>query len=173
MLLLIFLYGISNVIDRSGLKLAVFLAYNPILTIAAVLIGGAITGLITVYLSAFLFELTGKLIGGHGTSENLRAAIVWSNIPNFWVLPLDILYAALLPTLAYLSKAWAILLLPIPFLSLAVGVWSLVLMLQAVGEVHGFSAWKALATVALSFLAILFIVFVIALVVILPIKVLS
>lgn len=172
-LLLAFLYGISRVIDRGGLLLFAFLVYNPFLTTLGVLVIGAVSGVILVYLSAFLFELTGKLLGGRGSSENLRAAIVWSYVPSFWILPLDVISVTLLPWLITISQMWVVPYLLISIADIVVGIWSFVLLLQTIGEVHGFSAWKALAALILSLLALLVVVFVIALVVILPIKVLS
>lgn len=168
-LLLAFLYGISRAIDRGGLQLFPFLVYNPFLTTLGVLVIGAVSGVILVYLSAFLFELTGKLLGGRGSSENLRAAIVWSYVPGFWILPLDVVSVTLLPWLITISQTWVVLYLLISIADIVIGIWLFVLLLQTIGEVHGFSAWKALLAVILGGIIIALII----LAVFLPIAILS
>ena len=90
-LALAMLMGVVDVLSKADTSIFPLLRASPFLVLPAMAIGGAIAGVISVYVAAFLFGFAGKLIGGKGSYENLRAAIVWAGIPNYWILPFDLL----------------------------------------------------------------------------------
>lgn len=166
-LALAMLMGIVDALSNADARVLPALRAYPYFVIPAIIIGGAIGGIITLYAAAFLLRFTGRLIGGKGSYENLRAAIAWAGVPNYWILPFDFLALILV---AFLFSPATILLYSIEsFASAALGVWSFVLMLQAVGEVHKFSAWKSLLAIFLAFAIVILIIAAIAL----PVIVLS
>lgn len=167
------LLGISRIIDRAGLYLPAFLITSPFLTLFVVLVIGSVAGIVIVYVNAAFLEFTGKFIGGQGTSKNLRAATVWSNVPNFWVLPFEVLTTAVLPLLVKNPTAIVVPYALVLIAGIVTSIWSFVLYLHSIGEVHRFSAWKALAALILSVIALLAVILVVALAAILSIKVLS
>ena len=80
------------------------------------------------YLEAAMLTWTGHWLGGRASAVQVRAALAWSNVPVISTMGLYLLTGgfALLPT-------WI------------VGLWSFIIYLQCLGEVHHFSAWRALA----------------------------
>lgn len=156
-LLVAALAGVANALDRAsgrnaGDKL-------PLPTIIAGAVGlGAVWGVVSVYLGAFLLALTGRWIGGRGSRAELRAAVAWAQVPValsllLWVPELALvgreMFTAETPELDD-NPAAAIGLFLFGLAELTLGVWSLVLLLKCVGEVQGFSAWKALGNLLLA-----------------------
>jgi hypothetical protein len=124
--------------------------------------GGAIVGLISLYLFGFLVRLTGGWLGGKGDFTAVRSAVAWSNIPAIWGLLLW------LPTIAFLGPkginfdpgtlihepGGAMLVVPVLLMTIVLGIWQLVVFLKCAGEAHGFSAWRALGATLLSLLIV-------------------
>jgi len=144
-----------------------------VLTILAVaLIAGSIAGVIGVYLSAVLLRWTGKWIGGNASTVNLRAAMAWGYVPIIAVGVLWIPLVLLLGREAFASQtpymnqssglALAVLVAGVLFVVAA--VWTMVVVLKAIGQVQGFSAWKALGNSVLTGLVIVVPIIVIAVV---------
>src|ERR1700730_3733737 len=50
--------------------------------IAAVLVGGAALGVVTLYVSGLMFRWSGKIMGGGASSIDLRAVLAWGNAPT-------------------------------------------------------------------------------------------
>lgn len=138
--------------------------------IGMALVLGAVVGLIGLYLSAFLIEWTGRWIGGQGNQPHLRTAIAWSGIPKvfgltIWLPALYVfgqeLFASETPNISS-NPMLATLLLAFITIQVICAIWSFVLLLKCVGQVQGFSAWKALGNVILSSLVIIVPLFVIS-----------
>jgi signal peptidase I len=49
---------------------------------AAIVIGGAILGVIGLYCSGFFFPWAGNLFGGHASAAEVRAALAWGQLPT-------------------------------------------------------------------------------------------
>ncbi|MEN8236667.1 MAG: Yip1 family protein [Pseudomonadota bacterium] len=156
-LLLVALDGIFQVLDRAVDKnFGDHMHWTSILLIAA--ITGPILGLIGLYLSGWLIGWTGRWIGGQGTHENIRAAIAWAKIPTIWVLalwgPMMLVFgqglfvspqyrAAENMDLAYNIWGFAIIIF-------FAEITSFILLCQALGQVQGFSGWKAFGNILLA-----------------------
>lgn len=50
--------------------------------IAAIVIGGAILGVIGLYWAGFFFRWAGTLFGGHASAAEVRAALAWGQLPT-------------------------------------------------------------------------------------------
>jgi hypothetical protein len=160
--LLAMLAGIGQALDRASSR-------NtgdslPLVAILAVcIIAGPIGGIISLYLSGALFRWTGSWLGGQASSEEVRAAIAWSSVPTIFILPLWIpellifgeeLFTSSTPRMEA-NPLLAIILLGFLLIEIVVGVWAFVVLLQSLGEVHRFSAWKAFGAVILGILVVL------------------
>ncbi|OWR27091.1 hypothetical protein CDO73_22830 [Saccharibacillus sp. O23] len=121
--------------------------------IASVVIVGLIGGLLTYYLGAWLLKVVGGWLGGVASTSEMR--IISGRIQGmlsimvglFWIPELLIAgkenFTLLTPVLdANLTRS--LLYFGVSMLELAGSVWSGILILHATGEIHGFSAWKAL-----------------------------
>lgn len=154
-MLLAALSGINSSLSRAVERNAGdTLPLVAILGIAVLL--GPIGGIIWLYLGSALLRWVSGWFGGRGESEHIRTAMAWSLVPVlttmvFWI-PQLLLFReemfqsemprvesnpALLNAMVALGglEALAILVL---------GIWTLVVFLHGLGEVEGYSAWKAL-----------------------------
>lgn len=114
---------------------------------------GPVLGLMALYIGAALLRWSGRWIGGRASGQELRTAVAWANVPMVVVLAAFVLLLPLVGRLPFLDdEALAILPLNVGqaigmlVLGIAIAVlavWSFVLLLKGVGEVQGFSAWKA------------------------------
>lgn len=161
-LLLAMLAGIGQALDRAvsrstgdSLPLLVILAICILL--------GPVGGIISLYLSGAIFRWTSSWLGGQASPDEVRAAIAWSSVPTIFILPLWIpqllifgeeLFTTTTPRLDA-NPILAILLLGFALVEIGVGIWALVILLNSLGEVNRFSAWKALGAVILGILVLL------------------
>ena len=120
----------------------------PMLVVIAVVVG-AILGVVELYLNGMLLKWAGSALGGVASYAEVRAAIAWSRIPVIVALAIGIL-AILLgtdgPMLGAESSGSGTGLL---LLHGALVLWGFIVMLKCIGEVHRFSAWRALGSMAL------------------------
>jgi hypothetical protein len=113
---------------------------------------GPIGGLISLYVMAGLWRLTGSWLGGKASSQEVRAAIAWSSVPVIWAMLLWIPYLAIFREEMFTSAMprtessllLLLLLLGFGLVEIVIGLWRIVVLLQCLGEVHRFSAWRAL-----------------------------
>jgi hypothetical protein len=112
-------------------------------TLVGMVIGGSIFGLLMIYFNGFMLTMTGRWIGGQANQQEVRAAYAWASVP---VLPV---FALELVTFfsGGMSSPIYLLLVPVQFV---LGIWSFVLSLKCLGEVHRFSAMTAFGAALLS-----------------------
>ena len=161
------IYGISSTLSRAlqndqGDKLSL-----PAI-IGLALIGGSIGGVIGNYVVGALVRWVGGWFGGVASSEECRAAMAWGSVPHVVNLALmavlivvfgqDLFKAA---ALEGVGNEKAILLIGVGLAQITIGIWSAVLSIKCVAEVHRFSAWKALGTFLLMFLVLIGVILVI------------
>jgi len=140
--------------------------------------------ILTLYLISALTRWTGKWLGGKATQEQIRSAYAWSYIPVIasiaLYVPLFMFYGADLFNYQHTAFPDPLSMVPVQsgvaFVIVAIAevvlnVWSFVISLHCLGQVQGFSAWRALGNQALTALVLiiplgiimfLFIVFAIA-----------
>jgi len=158
-LLLAALYGISQALDQASAKNAVDTL--PLVTVLLIaLIGGAISGIITLYVGGFLLKHTGQWLDGKANSEKVRAAMAWSSVPIawgllLWIPELLIFGGDLFTSTAERIAAHAVLYFLFMALELIVAFWAMIIFFKSLGQVHGFSAWRAFGATFIAFCLII------------------
>jgi hypothetical protein len=153
--------GFGQAMDRSFSNNAGDSLDWPMIVVMSLLIG-SITGVISLYVGAALLKFTGKWIGGEGNIVNIRASLAWGSVPNvcgilLWIPLIAIagqeLFVEETPILESKPGLMAIVFV-LQLLSIVLGFWSFVAYLKCLGQVQGFSAWKALGNMILSALVV-------------------
>jgi hypothetical protein len=161
-LVLAALGGISQLLDQASTRNAGDTFPVTTAVLLAVLLGPAI-GLFSLFLGSILVAWTGRWMGGGGSARQLRTALAWANVPLvasllLWIpLMLGVgeeMFTSYTPRLES-SPVLALMVLLLGMVGIVLAIWSLVILLKGVGEVQGFSAWKALGNVLLAFLVVL------------------
>lgn len=122
----------------------------------AALVASPIFAIISLYGAGALLRWTGGLLAGTATATEVRAAIAWSTVP-----------AIVSTAISLLGLATGAMTLPVPpnpvglhvglqtllgqvnlfeVIYLILAIWGAVIWLKCLGEVHRFSAWRALGT---------------------------
>jgi len=123
------------------------------------LVVGSLGGIVALYLGSALLTWVGGWLGGDGEHEELRVALTRGvNIPTIilgmiWVPQLLLfgveMFMEQTPRIEN-SVLLTMLLLLFAFIEIILGIWIFVISLMAIGEAHGFSAWKALGTMLIA-----------------------
>jgi hypothetical protein len=132
------------------------ISWLGIMGLAVVL--GSLGGIVQVYFLGWLLRVTGRWIEGNGTPQGIRAAITWGRVPALWAAVLWVPLIAVMgqdaftspPTGGYHDLRTGSVQFLVGLLDVVIGIWAFVVMLKAVGEVQGFSAWKALGNFLLA-----------------------
>ncbi|MEW5871290.1 MAG: Yip1 family protein [Chloroflexota bacterium] len=151
-LLLAALSGIYRAFDNASKQsLGDSFAFLPLLAVC--ILAGGLIGIASVYITAELFRWAGSALDGKATSEEMRAALAWSALPDCVLLviyiPILVIYGHKWFTSspewmsAELALAIIIVLAPIGIVMLA---WRAFLFVKCLAEAHRFSAWRGLAT---------------------------
>ena len=161
-LLFAMLVGVGQALDRaSSRNLGDSISLIGILAICIIL--GPIGGIVSLYIGGALYRWSGSWIGGKANEEEVRAAIAWSSVPTIFAMILWIPELLIFGEEMFTSSTprmdanplLAILLLGFSVIEIIVAIWALVVLLKSLGEVHQFSAWKALGAVILGSLVII------------------
>ncbi|MBX9924686.1 MAG: YIP1 family protein [Rhabdochlamydiaceae bacterium] len=152
------LYGLPTV-----LQTAQNLSLSSVLSMPAILIGcvilSPILGAIGLLLCTLFLTWTGRWIGGRASFLEMRCAVSWTNATNIVTV---LIWAALIGRfkeilffegfvnmpMTTMDSAW---LTACFFIQLVVAIWSFILLMYAISEVHRFSVWKSLLNIAMAF----------------------
>jgi len=149
--------GIAHALNRAS-TLGLGDLY-PILGIAFwAVMGGALGGIITLFVGGWVLTLTGRPFRGTGSTEDVRSAVAWSNVPIIWALLLWIPELALFGREIFMSAmplveanpGLGLALLGFGALEIGVAVWAFVVFLKCLAEAQNFSAWRALGSTVLA-----------------------
>lgn len=161
-----------------GLPLAFNIVQSFALTSAiplwAIIIGSLVActflGMIGISFSSWLVHFTGKWIGGKGTFQTIRTAVAWANAPNIvsilmWVVLFGSFGAQVLNKNfsegQFVGYQAGILFL-VMLIESIVSVWGLVILLNGLKEVQGYSIWKALLNLVIPFVIVVAIIWIAA-----------
>lgn len=133
---------------------------NRSFALIIMIIIGASLGVFHLYFGGWLYQLTGKWLGGKGTFIDLKCAVGWSSY-LFLIVSLINLIEALV-----LSHFWPALIFSILYLIFI--IWSFIAFIFLIAEAHRFSAWRGLGTLilalALVFVAVMITLFIITII---------
>jgi len=108
-----------------------------------------VLGVVMLYLLGFLYRWSGGVIGGTATAAEVRAALAWTQAPAIYVTILGVVIAILTPEAPAREPGappgipwWSVV-------RVLLGFWIFVISLKTLGEVHRFSAWRALVAMIL------------------------
>jgi hypothetical protein len=156
------LAGFSTGLDNASIG-SMGDTFDLVTIFGIVAIVGAIGGIIGLYIGAGLLRWVGMWIGGAASSMNIRAAMAWSNVPIIWALLLWIpelflfgreLFTSDTPKIDA-SESLTYSFIGFGVIEVLVSIWALIIFLKCLGEVQGFSAWKALGNTLLAGLAVI------------------
>jgi len=130
-------------------------------------------GAILITLYSVLVLWLGKLIKGGGNYLQVRAAVTWSVVTNIVNVIVWIVYIIMYGSLVFLPSfhvmqftgVAAIIITICGWATLVASIWSIVILVQALGEVQGFSAWMGLLNVVLASVAVTVIYYLIGLII--------
>jgi len=125
---------------------------------------GLVYGLIAIYIGGAVMSWAGRMLGGHGSSKELRAAIAWSQVPALakipiWIFQIDLIGREMFTTKKTVlsgSPGLGLFLMITNVLQSLLGIWAFFTMLKCIGEAHCFSAWRALSSLLLVILIVAF-----------------
>jgi signal peptidase I len=103
----------------------------------------AIAGVVGLFISAFVFKWSGRLLGGRASTADLRAVVAWGLTPSVLGLALALaLVAVALVTGAGndAAPAWIVMLLRA--IVLICGIWSAIVFGLMFSRVEGFGFWR-------------------------------
>src|SRR6185503_14327592 len=109
------------------------------------LAGGAVIGVLFLYLNALILRGVGRLIGGRASTLELRAVLAWSAVPAILGLVIAVLLnagAKFFAPSAISSAGFS--LLPLIIVVMA-GLWSFVAVLLMLSRVERFGFWRTIA----------------------------
>lgn len=156
--LLAWIYGFSALLGSfQSFSLGSSLGIIAIFIIALVL--APLWGYIVFTVWSWVVLWTGKWLKGTGSFQEVRAAYAWSNVPIIvsdviWIIMLVMFGARIFVTQAdntpAIPQGFAIGLLGLLFIKVVFSIWSLVIYLIALSEVHRFSVMRAIGNVIIS-----------------------
>lgn len=157
-----------------GLPFAFNLVQNfdltAVIPVWAVLIGSLVAcvflGMIGISISSWLIHIFGRMLGGKANFQTVRAAVAWSNVPNFvtvllWIVLLGVFGSQVFnrnfSEMQFVGYQAGILFL-VMLLESIVSVWGFIILLSALREVQEFSVWRAILNVVIPFVAVVIVI---------------
>ncbi len=119
------------------------------IAIAAFIFG--VISIVSLYGLAALYRWAGHILGGTARAAEVRAALAWSQVPGLYLAVVMIIAAVLglyTPPAPHGVSS-------VSLIESIVGFWVFVISLKCLGEVHRFSAWRALGTILLGTFAMI------------------
>ncbi len=149
------LIGMATVVG--ALALAPNLHWFAVILAAIVI--GPVAGVLTLYIDGALLSWIGRPLGGSASQAALRTAVAWAAMPSIAALALTLAGVAvfgqdLLRAFSFPPNIKDPALLVLAALIVLLPVWGVVLRVGTVGAVQGFGIVRAIANIALGFLAI-------------------
>lgn len=149
-----FIYGLTSLFNGfQSFPIAMQIGLIGMIVVTVIL--AAFWGYLVFAVWSWITVLIGKLFKGKGTFQTVRAAYAWSCVPLsinalLWIL-LVIFYGNLLfygpQQHSMLSGSAVTILFLILIGKIVFAIWSIVLFLQALAEVQGFSVLRAIGNV--------------------------
>jgi len=102
------------------------------------LLGGAVIGVIWLYLSSAILTWVGMLLGGEASPRQLRAVIAWSTVPIILGALIAFVVGLALDASSAAASQW------LPWLAIAFSLWSQLVFLLMLGRVERFGFMRTI-----------------------------
>lgn len=145
------------------LQLAQNISLGDTVSLTAIFSGAVVLsvlmGILGITIMSGLLYWTGGWIGGNASYVDVRAAVAWSNVPNIvniviWLVLIGVfgnrLFLHTFAETPFIGTELTVVFFAF-VLQTVISVWGFIIALKALGEVQGFSAWKALLNVLIPF----------------------
>jgi hypothetical protein len=143
------IYALQNLLFSANYwSLGFQFPFTAILLVSILL--APIAGIIWVYFAGWIFSFTGSWLGGRAPMSHLRAALAWSKLPScisllmWFILIVSKAESAFIQDVNGPSLIFGDLILTI------LGIWSLVLLVQSIREIQGFSILRTIGNILLA-----------------------
>jgi len=159
------IYGFPMLLQLAqNLSLGLHMHWGAIVLVA--LLCSVVAGMLGLTITAALMHWTGRWLGGKSNFLEMRAAVSWANVTNVVIslswLALAIIFRQELFIDNFINRPFignenGLVFMLFGVQSL-VSIWSIFILVHAVGEVQQFSAWKGLLNLIISIFIIIAIV---------------
>jgi len=156
--ILSFLYGLPMLLHMAQ-NLDLGDQFTTAGIVVAALVLATFVGMLAIVIASGLIYWTGQWIGGKSSYINIRAAVSWSNVPNIAAIIVWFIMIYNFRTEIFMdgfgemamSSSASMMLNVAMLIESAVAIWSFIILVKALGEVQGFSAWKGVLNVLIPF----------------------
>ncbi|NDI33627.1 Yip1 family protein [Chengkuizengella sediminis] len=101
------------------------------------------------YLLPLLYKWIGDILGGKGTTKEMRYVVGYTYIPSIY----SSLIFMFFQIIASFSPELSVL--PFVILSISISIWIFIVSLKCLSEAHQFSVWRALSTMIIIWIIII------------------
>jgi hypothetical protein len=155
--LLAWIYGFLSLLNGSQ-SLEVGKPVHFLLLLLSAIVLAPLWGMFIFSFWSWVVHMVGKLLKGRGSFSYIRAAFAWSCVPltvniALWFLGLALFGRVVLQT-AQPTTGPMIIMMFILIAKVVVMIWSLVIYINALAEVQGFSIGRSIINIVLSWIAI-------------------
>jgi len=127
------------------------LNYHTVIILIISLVLAPFVGMIWLYLFGWVLHFTGKWLGGDAPNHHVRAALAWSKVPVLINLAMWFILLIFSSSYVFVQFSSGPSMIFIQLITLISGVWSLVILIQNISEIQGFSIGRAIGNWALFF----------------------
>jgi hypothetical protein len=144
------IYSLQSILFMAN-YLSLGLTYNLAVILIIAIVLSPLIGAIFFYVYGWLFYISGRWLGGAAPASHVRAAFAWSKVPLLINLAMWFILLIFSTENIFIQYSAGPSLLFINFIALISGVWCLVLLIQSLREVQGFSIGKAIGNTLLGY----------------------
>ena len=147
-----FTYGLTQLIGMAEFRWGEYMELWAIVLVCIVLAWPL--GYIAIHVQGWFLEVAGGIMGGYATNKQTTAVVIWGNVTTLINPFLDSFLILMVGKAVFMKNPdpqevglWGALIIGIVAVThLLRIVWSAILIIGQLAEVHQFSRWKAAAT---------------------------
>lgn len=144
-------HGFWPLVIASSLSIAFSTSYShsigmknaPWMFFGVLFVATLCSSILNVYFMGWVLKITGKILGGQGSSASFRAAILWSSLPNLLFIFVWLMLLILRPESTFILNANHNTTLLINLIGLTIFCWQFYLLTGMTREVQGFSTIRS------------------------------
>lgn len=160
------LYGVMQLLSfaPSFAKFFPTLSHWWPLFLLVILLAAQLFGTVMIYFWSFPLWLVGKWMKGKGRWKEVKAALAWAFLPSNFIFTLFLLLLICIYRGSYFASSFWVQSAPFSLhwaaaiISMATMIWSLVLLVVTLAEVHRMTIWKSVICIVSGLLFYLFLI---------------